>query len=292
MDEIREDPLDSKADDSAPSDRRALARQHTSKMLKMLRGYGPKEPSSAAEPRTAKVTELAGARSPPIAQENGESVATAEATPRAVADARAPYMRLVEGSPAPPLSPAAPTMPPRPTDRASTPVIVYPSRPPAEEGVPDSQRKLSKKTAIPSLGDGLSQQPGVLGQLIARGKELAQLNRIFQAYLPPHLRDHAVLIRMDEEAWTVQTDSAGWATRLRYKLYDIRQALGQQLNITLPKPHIRVEPAAASSRSRRPPLSLTQENARLIEQTARNEPDPRLSAALHRLAQHTASDDP
>jgi hypothetical protein len=38
-------------------------------------------------------------------------------------------------------------------------------------------------------------------------------------------------------------------------------------------------------------LTLTRENARLIEQTARDEPDPRLSAALRRLAQHAASED-
>jgi hypothetical protein len=157
--------------------------------------------------------------------------------------------------------------------------------------LPDSRQELREKAEIPSLGDGLSRQPGILGQIITRGKELAQLSHIFQAYLPPYIRDHAVLIRMDEEAWTVQTDSASWATRLRYKLYDIRQALGQQLGITLPKPHIRVEPLATAPRSRRPMLTLTRENARLIEQTARDEPDPQLSAALRRLAQHAAPDD-
>jgi hypothetical protein len=154
-----------------------------------------------------------------------------------------------------------------------------------------SEERSRKKSGVPSLGEDLLRQSGVLGQIIARGKELARLSCIFQAYLPLPIRDHVLLIRMDEEAWTVQTDSAGWATRLRYKLYDIRQALSQQLGITLPKPRIRVEPVATSLQSRRPPLTLTQENAQLIEQTAQNEPDLRLSAALRRLAQHAASDD-
>jgi hypothetical protein len=253
-------------------------------MLKMLRGYGPQEPSPAVEPRTAKVTELASARPPLIARGDIESVATAESTSRIVADARAPYIRLVEEPPAPPLSPVAPVMPPRPAQRAAPHLSVNSYR-------PLEKVELEKKSQVPSLGEGLARQPGIMGQLIARSKELAQSSRIFQAYLPPHLRDHAVLIRMDEEAWTVQTDAASWATRLRYKLYDIRQALGQHLGIALPKPHIRVEPAATSPRSRRPPLTLTQENARLIEQTARDEPDPRLSAALHRLAKHRSADD-
>jgi len=295
VDEIPEDRLDSGTDDNPPSDRRALARQHTTRMLKVLRGYGPQEPSRATEPRTAdrgaesrtaKVTELASARPPLSARGGMESVTTAESTPRIVADTRAPYMRLVEESPPLPLSLAASAIPPpRPAERSSPPVSIDSLRPPEKEA-------LKKKSGVPSLGESLARQPGVLGQLIARSKELAQSSRIFQAYLPPHLRDHAVLIRMDEEAWTVQTDAASWATRLRYKLYDIRQALGQQLGITLPKPRIRVEPAATSSRSRRPPLTLTQENARLIAQIAQDEPDARLSAALRRLAKHTASDDP
>ncbi|MCB1918396.1 MAG: DUF721 domain-containing protein [Candidatus Competibacteraceae bacterium] len=294
VDEIREDPLESGTDDNAPSDRRALARQHTTKMLKMLRGYGPREPSPVAEPQMAVVTELASVRPSSIMRGNAESAATAESPPRIVADARASYIRRVEAPPEPPLlSPVAPAVSLlRSAERSAAPVSVYSSRLQIEEELSDSKRALREKTKIPSLGEGLSQQPGVLGQIIARGKELAQLSRIFQAYLPPHLRNHAVLIRIDEEAWTVQTDSAGWATRLRYKLYDIRQALGQQLGIALPKPHIRVEPLATAPQSRCPLLTLTQENAQMIEQTARNEPDPRLSAALRRLAQHAASDDP
>jgi hypothetical protein len=270
LDDIyQKNQVDNSDNINSQSDRRTIARQHTAKMLKMLRGYGPKELLPPVEPQTAVVTELTSARLP---SGNGdiEPLAAAEFAPTTVAEARVSYVRLVEESPdRRPFSPVAPAVPPLHTAKRS-----------------------SSRHTVASLGEGLQQQPGLLGRLIAQTSELAQSSRIFQAYLPPHLRDHAVLIRMDEEAWTVQTDSASWATRLRYKLYDIRQALGRQLGVMLPKPHIRVEPVTAPPPLRRPPLALTHKNAQLIEQTAHDESDPRLSAALHRLAQHTTPDDP
>jgi hypothetical protein len=263
------DRMDNDAGIDAPSDRRTLARQHTAKMLQMLRGYGPKEPPSTAEPRMAVVTELTSVRSSSLVDKEVEPLAADECTPTTVADARACYVRLVEESPDQRLRSSA---------ASAVPALRAPVRFSVQQ--------------VASLGDGLrQQQTGVLGRLIAQTSKLEQSSRIFQAYLPPHLREHAILIRMDQEAWTVRTDSASWATRLRYKLYDIRQALGQQLGIALPKPHIRVEPVATPSSSRRSLLTLTRKNARLIEQTARDEADPRLSAALLRLAQHTAPDD-
>ena len=120
-------------------------------------------------------------------------------------------------------------------------------------------------------------------ELMARADRLVRLSRIFRAYLPPHLRDHAALVRLDEDGWVVHADSSSWATRLRYALHNIRETLGQELGFALPKPHIRVVPAALPPPSR-PPMTLTERNAKLLEVAARNLSDERLSAALRRLA--------
>ena len=183
--------------------------------------------------------------------------------PVAVAEATPAYLRLLDAAPTPPLLPVAPAPPSLP--------------PPPPLGGPGS---------IPTVGEVLRHPPGVLGQLMARAGRLAQLSQIFHAYLPPHLHDHAVLVRLDAEGWEVQTDSASWATRLRYALPTIRQALGQQLGIALPKPRIRVVPAEAPVQTRRPRLTLTQRNAEVLETAARTLTDPRLGAALRRLAAH------
>ena len=219
------------------AERRAIGRQHTASLLKMLRGgYG-----AAAEPEPA-------AEVHPIV----------ELKPARVADAAPAYVRLVE-------TPFQPTAPPASvTSRSSAP-------------------------AIPTVSEGLRQHPGKLGQLIARTNQLAESTRIFQAYLRPDLRGHAVLIRIDQDAWTVQTESAVWATRLRYALYDIREVLGLHFGIALPKPHIQIAPVAMLPSSPSPRRMLTREAARYLEETARNETDPRLSAALRRLARRAES---
>jgi hypothetical protein len=142
--------------------------------------------------------------------------------------------------------------------------------------------------AIPTVGELLSRQRGPLGELMSQTEQRVRHNRIFRAYLPPHLRDHAVLVRMDEESWLIHADSSGWATRLRYALHNIRGTLGQHLGMPLPKPHIRVVPAALPPPPR-PPLKLTKRSAELLEVTARNLSDERLSAALRRLAAHAGS---
>ncbi|MFO7642003.1 MAG: DciA family protein [Candidatus Competibacteraceae bacterium] len=223
---------------------RAAARQHTARLLKMLRGYG-----SVSEPELAP------------AAESGSGT---------VAEAAPAYARLLEAIP-----------------NQSIPAADPPSLPSPAATRSPLPRKIASVAPMATVGETLHRQKGVLGQLVAQADQLAQSSQLFLAYLPPHLRDHAILVRMDREGWEVQTDSASWATRLRYALPSIRQALGQHLEIELPKPRIRIVPAAAAPLPRRPPLTLTEHNARLLEATAHNLGDTRLSAALRRLAEHT-----
>ncbi len=220
---------------------RATAHRHTARLLKMLRGYGPR-PQSEPEPELAAKSPVAASR------------------PAAVAEATLAYVRLLDMAAPPPLptvqAPALDLPPPRGSD------------------------------SIRTVGEILRRPRGKLGQLMARADQLIQLSRIFYAYLPSPLRDHAVLIRLDPESWEVRTDSAAWATRLRYVLPSIRQALGQQLDMTLPKPRIRVAPAAILPQSSHRRLTLTRRSAALLEAAAGTLTDPKLGAALRRLATH------
>jgi hypothetical protein len=231
----------------ADPEARATARQHTARLLKMLRGYGP---ASESEPATS----------------------TTEPDPTVVAEAAPAYARLLEVAPDRPLPAARPS---------SSPPPAAPRAPPPPPG------PVAADPVIPTVGEVLRHQPGVLGQLLAQHARLAQSSQIFHAYLPPHLRDHAILVRMDQDGWEVQTDSAGWATRLRYALPSIRQGLSQHLGIPLPKPRIRIVPDARPPTPRRPPLTLTERNARLLKTAAQDLGDTRLSAALRRLAEHS-----
>ncbi len=126
---------------------------------------------------------------------------------------------------------------------------------------------------IPVLQMGYGVVPTIFTQLLVAGSSL----------LLSGDTAHVLLIRMDADAWTVQTGSGVWATRLRYVLYDIRDVLGLHIGIALPKPHIQITPVVAAPAPPRT-RTLTRQAARCLEETARNETDPRLSAALMRLA--------
>ncbi|MCC6136920.1 MAG: DUF721 domain-containing protein [Candidatus Contendobacter sp.] len=235
---------------SAGSDPRVVARQHITPLLKMLRGYGPADPA-AATPAAAN------------------PVAAAESASPIVADAAGAYLRLL----------------PAPRRQPGSQPGANPAHADLTQAAPAPPRRRTGNT--PTVGEALLRQPSdALGRLMTQASQLAQSNRVFQAYLPPHLRDHTILLQMDQEAWSVQTESASWATRLRYALHDIRLTLGQQVGFPLPKPHIRVVPIARPAQSRRLRLTLTRQNAQLLEVAACTVPDVRLSSALRRLAQH------
>lgn len=237
--------------DTAPGadDARTIARRHTTQLLKQLRGYGPRD-----EPSTSATSQ-----------------------PAAVAEIPSGYARLLEAVPN--------RLPPAQPD-----TVVSVAAPPSAPAQPFSSPKRREcRDSIPTVGELLVDPPkdvqqGELGALLAQAGQLIRHTHIFRAYLPPHLLDHAVLVRLDQEQWTVHTDSASWATRLRYALYNIRVALGQQLKIPLPKPHIRVIPPALAPQPHWPRLTLTERNAQLLEVTARTMSSTRLSAALRRLA--------
>jgi len=216
---------------------------------------------AAARRHTAQLLKMLRGYGPkPESEPAPESLAPPK--PAAVAEAPLAYVRLLDPAPNPPRLPgssASPSMPLRPREGPGS---------------------------IAAVGEVLSHLPGVLGQLMAQASQLHRLTQIFHAYLPPPLQEHAVLLRLDAERWEVQTDSAAWATRLRYALPTIRQALGRQLNITLPKPRIRVMPATAPPPAQPRRLTLTRRNAEVLETAARALPDPQLSAALRRLAAH------
>lgn len=192
-------------------------------------------------------------------------IAATGSKPAVVAEAAAAYVRRLDPTSGPRRSPATVAADARPT---STP------------------RGRAERSSIAPVGEMLRHQQGTLGELMAQANRLIRLGQIFRAYLPPHLHDHAVLIRLDQDGWVVHADSASWATRLRYALHNIREVLGQQLGFPLPKPHIRVVPVDPPPPPRRPRLTLTERNAKLLEATACNLSDERLSAALRQLAKH------
>lgn len=143
------------------------------------------------------------------------------------------------------------------------------------------------RTPLRSAAEYLRRQRGRVSGLVAHSDRLVRINRLLRAYLPPHLRDHARIVAVGPHCWTVQTDSSAWATRLRYVLPPLQKQLSGELKEPVPVLRVRIKPASAKRSvvaGRR--LTLTQDNARLLEGAADGIADRDLGAALRRLAQH------
>ena len=178
----------------------------------------------------------------------------------------------------------------KPVERRRRPLESPPTLPPVP-AVPLRGRAVATVGESLRSSSGFAGYSGPLAAMVARARQFTQLSERFYAYLPSPLREHVVLVRLDAEAWELHTDAAVWATRLRYLLPSIEAPLGQQLELTLPKPIIRVRPQDFPPPvPTRPPLSLSQRSAEQLEHLAQQIDDPDLSAALRRLAARGRSD--
>lgn len=133
----------------------------------------------------------------------------------------------------------------------------------------------------------LQHSSGRFAELLSQIQRLHRLNQLLRAFLPPHLQDHVTLARLDSDAWVVQTDSSAWQTRLRYLLPSLQQPLSEKLGFAVPPPQIRIVPPEAPPKP--PPvrrMTMTEKTVQTLEEEARRFSDPRLSAAVRRLAEH------
>ncbi len=148
-------------------------------------------------------------------------------------------------------------------------------------------RRVGRPSRLLSASDYLHRQHGRIGGLVAHGDRLTRINRLLRAYLPPHLRDHARVVAIGPEWWTVQTESAAWATRLRYLLPSLQKQLGTELGQAVPPLRLRIEPLPEEHSDTMPRrLTLTRQNAHVLEGAADSIDDCDLGAALRRLARH------
>jgi hypothetical protein len=142
-----------------------------------------------------------------------------------------------------------------------------------------------------SIGDRLRHPKARLARLLEKATRLAEINRIFRAYLPPHLRPHASIATLGAEAWTVHTDSPAWATRLRYCLQTLQRQLSDELGFAVPKLRLRIVPTSVEPQLPPPRrLELSRQAGNLLSEAANSLQDQELSKALKRLARHAGRD--
>lgn len=123
-----------------------------------------------------------------------------------------------------------------------------------------------------------------LRALSARSRQLADLERQVLACLPADLSGHCRVGGIVDGCLRLFTATPAWASRLRFEAPKLLQTLSRQGVTSVRSVQVRITPPAAAKPEPLRHIRLSQENAKLLEQTARAIRDPRLAQALARLA--------
>jgi len=134
----------------------------------------------------------------------------------------------------------------------------------------------------------LQQNARISGYLAAIEQHL-QLLREIRAALPPPLDEHCLHATLDAGVLALVTDSPVWSSRLRFFSPELKRHLIPHHGAIVAC-HIRVQPQADSTSiatlGKTPSNRLSPKTAQHLMDAAASIDDPRIAAALRRLAQN------
>lgn len=132
--------------------------------------------------------------------------------------------------------------------------------------------------------------PNTEGTLLALLDQQRQLLLAIRTSLAPPLAAHCLYATLKEGQLTLITDSAAWATRLRYQIPELTAGLGS-LQGEIATCRIRVQPRTVSRRTpemERERALVSPATVSLLKEAAEAQGDTELGRALSRLAQASA----
>lgn len=126
-----------------------------------------------------------------------------------------------------------------------------------------------------------------LKALLDQAQRLDHLQRLLESQLQPAAREHCHLASWREGCLLLIVTDGHWATRLRYQQRRLlRQLQALEEFATLTKILFKVQPSTAERHAPGRTISLSDSAAEHIQATAEGITDPKLRAALERLAKH------
>ncbi|NQD96989.1 DUF721 domain-containing protein, partial [Pseudomonas sp. CrR25] len=118
-----------------------------------------------------------------------------------------------------------------------------------------------------------------------------RLQHLLESQLQPAAREHCHVASWREGCLLLIVTDGHWATRLRYQQRRLlRQLQTLEEFATLAKILFKVQPPTAERRAAGRTISLSNSAAENIQATAEGISDPKLRAALERLAKHRGTD--
>ncbi len=131
-----------------------------------------------------------------------------------------------------------------------------------------------------------------LKALLNQAQRLAHLQRLLESQLQPAAREHCHVASWREGTLLLIVTDGHWATRLRYQQKRLqRQLQGLEAFYNLNRILFKVQPPTAAPRATGHPIDISSRAAENIQATAEGISDPKLRAALERLASHAKDKD-
>ena len=131
-----------------------------------------------------------------------------------------------------------------------------------------------------------------LKALFGQAQRLTNLQRLVESQLQPAAREHCHVASWNNGCLLLIVTDGHWATRLRYQQRRLhRQLQALEEFATLTKILFKVQPQVGSNRGTARSIHLSDSAAQSIQAGAEGIRDPKLRAALERLASHTQKDE-
>jgi len=140
------------------------------------------------------------------------------------------------------------------------------------------------KVAHSSMKSLLNENSEILSALCIRASKISGLQKTLHDKIGPPLSEHLTVANFNNQSLTIHTDSPAWASRLRFSIPVILDAVRHIRGLeNLHSIRIKVALADNTKKTTARKLSLSDETIQLIKNTAQSTNDNNLRAALLRL---------
>ncbi len=145
-----------------------------------------------------------------------------------------------------------------------------------------------KKNRTLPISELLQDKRYAIADLCKKAKSIQIIDQKLKTYLDPSLHDHFELANIKTDVATLLVSSSTWATRLRYNIPAILNALNNQLNLTTVKTvRIKVKKAISDNTAlNKKPIFLSENSAQVLANVANNFSDPELRACILKLSKN------
>ena len=147
---------------------------------------------------------------------------------------------------------------------------------------------MNKKNISSPVGKLINDENSSIAELCKKANAIQKINQKLKKCLDPSLHHHFELANIKTDSAVILVDSSTWATRLRYNIPAILDALNNQLNFTSIKTvRIKVKTIIPETSSTpKKSISLSKSSAKILRNVADNLSDPQLRDCFIKLSKN------